>query len=268
VDGLHGTLTASRCWIEKDGIVTVEQTNYSYKQRELPSSMLFYNSFGIPDEVPPGFRASSIKTGKATQFGKNDTQDEGTGSPLMGLIQTNSEVFGASVKMSIMADIFGSNWRTNEKRLGALLEVYSSKSKKMIRVPLVDVGPAEHAPSHADVDLTWAADQFLGTQGGGMVNYRMLVPSDSARAEAEHGGHRRKAHPTDEGPKSGVVQTAPDDPLNVRTAPNLKADVIATLSNGAKVTILQAKKVGSQTWLQISLDGNNGWVSKRYIHFA
>jgi hypothetical protein len=40
---------------------------------------------GIHDaDVPPGFLATQIKTVKATQFGKFDRQDEGTGSPDMG----------------------------------------------------------------------------------------------------------------------------------------------------------------------------------------
>lgn len=266
VDGLRGTLTASCHRVDKDGIGTVEQSNYSYKQRELPNSTLFYSVSGVPDECPPGFRATSIKKGKATQFGKHDTQDEGTGSPLMGLIQTNSDVFGASVKISIMSDVFGTKWKTNEKRLGALLDVHSSNSKKMVRVPLVDVGPAEHATSHADVDLTWASDQFLETHGGSTVQYRMLVPSDSTVAQPEPSGRGQSAiHPPDGGAELGVVKTAPDDPLNVRTSPSLKSDIIATLYDGAKVVILRAKTVGRQRWLQIALDGNNGWVSKKFI---
>ncbi len=35
----------------------------------------------------------------------------------------------------------------------------------MVRVPLVDVGPAEDLPSGAEVDLTMACDQFLKTIG-------------------------------------------------------------------------------------------------------
>jgi hypothetical protein len=47
----------------------------------------------------------------------------------------------------------------------------------MVRVPLVDVGPGENAPSHAEVDLTLASDQFLGTSGLATVQYRILVPT-------------------------------------------------------------------------------------------
>jgi hypothetical protein len=72
---------------------------------------LFLKINGIPDDVPAGFQGTSVRTVKSTQFRKNDTQDEGTGSPLMGLIQTNGEVFGGSVKISVMESIFGTNWR-------------------------------------------------------------------------------------------------------------------------------------------------------------
>jgi hypothetical protein len=131
----------------------------------------------VANEAVRILKEAGVDAVKATQFWKNDREDEGTGSPLMGLIQTNSEVFGASVKISVMANIFGSDWRNNEKRLRAMIEIYFAGKKRMVRVPLVDLGPGENAPSHAEVDLTWACDQFLGTRGGATVRYRMLVPS-------------------------------------------------------------------------------------------
>ena len=128
--------------------------------------------------VPAGFTATPIKTVKATQFGKGDRQDEGTGAPVMGTVQTNSDVVGASVKISVMAAVFGADWRRNAKRNDALIEVYFKKSRRLVRVPLVDVGPGENAPSHAEVDLTLACDQFLKTDGLAIVDYRLLVPKD------------------------------------------------------------------------------------------
>ena len=95
----------------------------------------------------------------------------------MGTIQTNSEVVGGSVKISIMAAVFGDDWRHNDKRLKALIEVYFSRTRRMVRVPLVDIGPGEHAASHAEVDLTLACDQFLRTEGLATVDYRILVPN-------------------------------------------------------------------------------------------
>jgi hypothetical protein len=174
-DGLNATLTAFCRRVQQGDIITVEQRNYSYKNRQLPLSMLFLNLTGIPAEVPAGFQPSAIRSVTASQFGKNDTQDEGTGSPTMGLIQTNSEVFGASVKVSVMASIFGADWRHNDKRLNAMIDVYFPDKQKMVRVPLVDIGPGEAI--RAEVDLTWACDQFLGTKGQADVQYRLLLPS-------------------------------------------------------------------------------------------
>ena len=95
-----------------------------------------------------------------------------------GTVQTNSDVVGASVKISVIAAVFGANWRHDPKRLDALIEIYFKKSRRMVRVPLVDIGPSESAPSHAEVDLTLACDQFLGTDGLAIVDYRLLVPRD------------------------------------------------------------------------------------------
>jgi hypothetical protein len=174
-DGLNGTLTASCRRVERGDTTAVEQKNYSYRNRDLSVSTLFVNVDSIPADVPPGFRASATKTVTASQFGKNDTEDEGTGSPIMGLIQTNSEVFGASVKASVMASSFGNDWRHNDKRSSAMIDVYFPDKKRMVRVPLVDIGPGEAI--RAEVDLTWACDQFLGTRGQATVQYRLLVPS-------------------------------------------------------------------------------------------
>jgi hypothetical protein len=172
-DGLNATLTGSCRRVQKANQVIVEQDNYSYANRHLQDSTLFLNIGGIPTAAPAGFKATAVTSSKASQFGKNDTEDEGTGSPIMGLIQTNSEVFGASVKASIMKKTFGANWRTNQKRLTSFIEVFHPRTKRMIRVPLVDIGPGERIK--AEVDLTWASDQFLKTEGAAEVDYRLLV---------------------------------------------------------------------------------------------
>ena len=44
-----------------------------------------------------------------------------------------------------MKAIFGASWKTNSKRLGAMIDVFFLAKKRMIRVPLVDVGPGENA---------------------------------------------------------------------------------------------------------------------------
>jgi hypothetical protein len=175
--GMNGSLTASCRRVRRDNITAVTQLNYSYKNRVLPESILTTDVLGFTLAVPEGFNATSARGGVATQFGKNDRDDEGTGSPDMGLVQTNSEVFGASLKISIMENLFGQNWRTNSKRLNAMIDVLFAEKKPLVRVPLVDVGPGENLPSHAEVDLMWASDQFLGTNGEATVQYRVLLPS-------------------------------------------------------------------------------------------
>jgi hypothetical protein len=178
VDGLNASLAGHWKRVRKGNTFAIRQRDYSYSDRELPDGAMFLDFDGIPPSTPDGFTATVIKRVKATQFGKGDSEDEGTGSPLMGLIQTNSEVVGGSVKVSVMKSVFGPDWQHNNKRLRALIEVYAPNSRRMVRVPLVDVGPGEHAPSGAEVDLTLACDHFLKTQGLANVDYRILVPND------------------------------------------------------------------------------------------
>ncbi len=174
-DGLNATLTAFQRRVEKDGITNIEQRNYCYRTRQLPNAALFGHVNDFPAELPEGFTATAVRSVVGSQFGKNDTEDEGTGSPVMGIIQTNSEVFGASIKASAMARVFGPGWTTSEKRLRALAEIFFPAKNRLVRVPLVDIGPGEKI--RAEVDLTWACDQFLGTQGQADVRYRVLVPT-------------------------------------------------------------------------------------------
>jgi hypothetical protein len=174
-DGLNATLTASCRRVSKGGVFNVQQDDYCYSDRKLPLATLLQNAGGIPTAVPAGFQATPVRVVIASQFGKNDREDEGTGSPIMGMVQTNSEVFGASIKVSKMEEHFGKDWRMNPRRLDTLIEVHSAKTDRLVRVPLVDVGPAEAIP--AEVDLSWACDQFLETKGHGEVSYRLLIPS-------------------------------------------------------------------------------------------
>ena len=174
-DGLDSSLVGHWRRVQKGNTFAIRQEGYSYTGRRLPDGSLFLEVAAIPANAPPGFTATEVKTVKATQFGKGDNQDEGTGSPTMGTIQTNSEVVGGSVKISIMAAVFGSDWRHNDKRLDAMIEVFFRSSRRMVRVPLVDIGPGEQAPSHAEVDLTLACDQFLKTEGLATVDYRLLL---------------------------------------------------------------------------------------------
>lgn len=177
------TLVASQRRVERGGVIEVEQQNYSYGGRTLPTATAWRHSADFPP-APPGFSATDVRDVTASQFGKNDTQDEGTGSPRMGLVQTNSEVFGASIKVTAMERVFGAGWASDPRRLGALIEVHRAANSRLVRVPLVDLGPAEQV--RAEVDLSWACDQFLGTAGQAKVRYRVLIP-DPAVAVASIG---------------------------------------------------------------------------------
>jgi hypothetical protein len=172
--GFSKSLAASCHRVTKDDVMTIEQTNYCYRPRKLPDATFFLKSTGIPSDVPAGFRATPVRVVIASQFGKNDRDDEGTGTPAMCFVQTNSEIAGGSIKISKMVENFGANWDKNPQRLVTLIEVHSNKTGRRVRVPLVDVGPGEGIL--AEVDLTWACDQFLGTQGHGEVSYRLLIP--------------------------------------------------------------------------------------------
>src|SRR5262249_30064315 len=67
--------------IRRGDVITVEQLNYSYEERILPLATLFLSSAGIPTELLAGFEATAVRDVIASQFGKNDREDEGTGTP-------------------------------------------------------------------------------------------------------------------------------------------------------------------------------------------
>ena len=174
--GFQGSLTAAcRRELVQD-VWRVTQSNYAYRSRvPLPDVTLWENASDLPTVPSTGFRALATIDAIASQFGKNDHQDEGTGDPSLGAIQTNSEVFGASVKISIMSAAFGENWKINPQRSTALIDVFNLATRRAARLPLVDVGPGESVS--ASVDLTWASDRFLGTNGQAPIRYRILMPT-------------------------------------------------------------------------------------------
>jgi hypothetical protein len=88
-----------------------------------------------------------------------------------------------------------------------------------------------------------------------------LIGAVQAEIERRHGGE----HPADEGGNFGVVTTAPDDPLKLRESPSAKANIVTTLNNGTKVTMLGGRNVGSSRWLNVATAGKSGWVAARYV---
>jgi Bacterial SH3 domain len=72
-------------------------------------------------------------------------------------------------------------------------------------------------------------------------------------------------HPADEGGNFGVVKTAPDNPLNLRAKPSADSSIVAKLNNGAKVTVLGGRNIGSSRWLNVTAAGKSGWAAANYV---
>jgi hypothetical protein len=91
-----------------------------------------------------------------------------------------------------------------------------------------------------------------------------LIVAVEAEIERRHRGE----HPADEGGNFGVVNTAPDDPLNLRDAPGMNGVIIDTLERGTKVSVLGGMNIGLPRWLKVTTAGQSGWVAARYIDIA
>jgi hypothetical protein len=152
--------------VQQGNVQTVQQPNYCWENRTLPDAFLEQNSGGFPSDI-------QVVGGKATQFGKRDSEDEGTGSELLKVVQTNSDVLGASLKASRLVATFGAPLKNSAQLLTALVEIYNPKSRRFARVPIVDVGPSENLA--AQIDLTLALDQFLQTDGDAQVQFRVVI---------------------------------------------------------------------------------------------
>ena len=161
-----GPLLASILKVKKGNVTTIQQKNYSYNGRELPLCQLEESSQGFGS-------ATLVVPAKATRFGKFDPTDGGVGSPALKLVQTCSSVFGAAVKKSRLIDTFGADFAKSPKLLSAMIEIFHPVTGRFARVPIVDVGPQES--EIAELDLTAALDDFLGTQGLGKVQFRVVA---------------------------------------------------------------------------------------------
>jgi hypothetical protein len=138
----------------------VEQADYCWGGRLLPNAELVEVSHGLDG-------ASGVFKGKATFFGKGDTEDEGTGGPVFGTVQTDSSVFGISLKKARMLDLGlltekNGVLKLSEKGARAIVEVFFPDTGRLVRLPLVDIGPGNSgAAKTAVADLTVAATAFL-----------------------------------------------------------------------------------------------------------
>jgi hypothetical protein len=164
--GNLGPKTVQEVRTKKGDVERVQQAGYCWQPRQLPDAILVENFAGFP-------AGTKFVTGKATEFGKHDNTDEGTGSELLKVVQTNSEVFGCSLKQSILAAVFGVPLGSKPDLLRAQVEIFNPAKKTFARVPIVDVGPAERL--EAVIDLTFRLDKFLGTDGSATVQFRVVV---------------------------------------------------------------------------------------------
>jgi hypothetical protein len=143
---------------KRGNITSAHQPDYCWGSRQLPDAELVEDHPGFDDE-------NGVFSGRATFFGKSDKEDEGTGSPAFGTVQTNSSVFGISLKRARLLDE-GLATQDNdrglhptEKGLRARVEVFFPGTRRLVRLPLVDEGPG--ARINAIADLTVAATVFL-----------------------------------------------------------------------------------------------------------
>jgi hypothetical protein len=142
------------------GTTVVEQAEYCWDKRSLPSAELVDVSQGLGG-------GSGVFKGKATFFGKGDTEDEGTGGTVFGRVQTDSSVFGASLKKARLLELGLVTEKKGvlhptDKGLRALVEVFFPDTGRLARLPLVDIGPGNAGVARTAVaDLTVAATAFL-----------------------------------------------------------------------------------------------------------
>jgi hypothetical protein len=149
---------------KKNGTTVVEQADYCWGKRTLPSAELVDNHPGFGDD-------RSVFAGKATFFGNSDPEDEGTGTGVFGTVQTDSSVFGVSLKKAqliaekLMTEDKNHVLRPTDKGLHAIVEVFFPTTGRLARLPLVDIGPGTTgAAKTAIADLTVSATAFLQTR--------------------------------------------------------------------------------------------------------
>ena len=153
---LGGPKTVRQVRTKIDAAAKVGQPDYCWGKRTLPDAELIEDHPGFGDDP-------TVFSGSASFFGKGDDVDEGTGSPAFGTTQTNSSVFGVAVKEAqLIAEGLAikveNELQATDKGRSALVEVFFQKTGRLIRVPIVDVGPGA---KKRVIDITVAATAFL-----------------------------------------------------------------------------------------------------------
>jgi hypothetical protein len=152
--------TARQIRTKVAGTTVIEQTDYCWGTRSLPNAELVDTSPGLDG-------GGDAFNGKATFFGKGDTEDEGTGSSIFGTVQTDSSVFGISLKKTRLLELGlaieqKGVLHPTDKGLRAVVELFFPGTGRLARLPLVDIGPGNTGAARTAVaDLTVAATAFL-----------------------------------------------------------------------------------------------------------
>jgi hypothetical protein len=123
--------------------------------------------------------------GLATNFGYNDSEDNGRGSPLLdpsngsGINTNNPTIQGVALPKDVIENALGipsgsTKWREWAPARNAAVYVYDTNNpNKHIIVPLVDIGPGSGPRSRGVViDETHAVNQYFG--GDGNRGYRII----------------------------------------------------------------------------------------------
>jgi hypothetical protein len=118
-----------------------------------------------------------VQNAKATWFGgDDDPEDDGfTASGVM--TKGNPTLLGCALPMSGCHCVYTEGsplpkvpWRT-------LIQVFSRETGRVLKIPLIDIGPNKNAKSHAAIDLTQAAFNALGgskSRGHISVDFRVI----------------------------------------------------------------------------------------------
>jgi hypothetical protein len=129
-----------------------------------------------------------VQNVKATWFGGDDDPED-DGSTASGVrTKGNPALLGCALPMSGCHCVYTEGsplpkipWRT-------LVQVFSRETGRMLRIPVIDIGPSKHARSLAAIDLTQAAFAALGgskSRGHINVDYRVLGGVDCLPAQVK-----------------------------------------------------------------------------------
>ncbi len=163
--------------VESAEKITIHQADYGWGKRVIPDAAGYLNH--------PGFDAGVVDLkGEASYFGKYDPEDEGTGSPTFGTVQTDSSVFGVALPKETLlklglAEGAGNDFHATPKGLQAMVEVYNPKKRRLVRVPIVDIGPAKSTGRPTDLTVAAAAflqdEEELKAKGYKMANIQVQI---------------------------------------------------------------------------------------------